>query len=215
MHAAVPSTVVGAARARAAPLVSPAARQRADAPHDARVDRTCVELLHIEMAATLAASAAYQTRRANDLVAQLHVDDAHARIPPALSSADEAEMANARMEAVGAHVGGALMERLAPDRARSTQTLERVKFVCKELWTALWDKQVDNLRTNHRGVFVLHDASFRPLRTAHAAPGLVAEQLAFATGVVQGALERLGVAASVHADASQAPQCAFHVRVAS
>ncbi|KAI3618494.1 hypothetical protein CBS9595_002857 [Malassezia furfur] len=220
MHAAVPSTVVGAARARAAPVVSPAARQRADAAHDARIDRTCVELLHIEMAATLAASAAYQTRRANDMVAQLHVDDAHARIPPALSSADEAEMANARMEAVGAHVGGALMERY---------TLERVKFVCKELWMALWDKQVDNLRTNHRvrrpltqGVFVLHDASFRPLRTAHAAPGVVAEvgapltqQLAFATGVVQGALERLGVAASVHADASQAPQCAFHVRVAS
>ncbi|KAI3622997.1 hypothetical protein CBS14141_004330 [Malassezia furfur] len=204
MHAAVPSTVVGA-RARAAPLVSAAARQLADAPHDALIDRTCVELLHIEMAATLAASAAYKTRRANDMVAQLHVDDAHARIPPALSGADEAEMANSRMEAVGAHVGGALMERLVPERVRTAQTLERVKFVCKELWMALWEKQVDNLRTNHRGVFVLQDAAFRPLRHAHAAPGYVAE----------GALQRLGVAASVHADAAHAPQCAFHVRVAS
>lgn len=117
MPAAVPSTVVGA-RARAAPLVSAAARQLADAPHDALIDRTCVELLHIEMAATLAASATYKTRRANDMVAQLHVDDAHARIPPALSGADEAEMANSRMEAVGAHVGGALMERYVARRSR-------------------------------------------------------------------------------------------------
>lgn len=29
-------------------------------------------------------------------------------------------------------------------------TLERVKFVCKDLWSAVWDKQIDNLRTNHR-----------------------------------------------------------------
>ena len=95
-----------------------ALRPRADAPHDALIDRTCVELLHIEMAATLAASATYKTRRANDMVAQLHVDDAHARIPPALSGADEAEMANSRMEAVGAHVGGALMERYVARRSR-------------------------------------------------------------------------------------------------
>ena len=36
------------------------------------------------------------------------------------------------------------------DRPRLQDTLERVKFVCKELWTVVWDKQIDNLRTNHR-----------------------------------------------------------------
>ena len=41
--------------------------------------------------------------------------------------------------------------------------LETVKFVCKDVWIALYDKQVDNLRTNHRGVYVLHDNAFRPL----------------------------------------------------
>lgn len=41
--------------------------------------------------------------------------------------------------------------------------LETVKFICKDVWIALYDKQVDNLRTNHRGVYVLHDNAFRPL----------------------------------------------------
>lgn len=128
-----------------------------------------------------------------------------------------------------------------PERVRTAQTLERVKFVCKELWMALWEKQVDNLRTNHR---VRRRArtdrrraclSCRTPRSARCAtrtprratsPRYVralTQQLAFATGVVQGALQRLGVAASVHADAAHAPQCtsppltagAFHVRVAS
>lgn len=32
----------------------------------------------------------------------------------------------------------------------STDSLEAVKFICKDVWIAVWDKQVDNLRTNHR-----------------------------------------------------------------
>lgn len=108
MHAAVPSSVLaGPGAPSAAPLVHdgvPPPR----APH--AIDRTCVSLLQIEMTTTLAASAAYKTRKANDMVAQLRLDDPDARIPPALSSADEMEMANSRMEAVGAHVGGCLVE---------------------------------------------------------------------------------------------------------
>lgn len=40
--------------------------------------------------------------------------------------------------------------RLVRDRPRFTDTLESVKFVCKDVWIAVWEKQVDNLRTNHR-----------------------------------------------------------------
>jgi hypothetical protein len=39
---------------------------------------------------------------------------------------------------------------LVRDRPRFIDTLETVKFLCKDVWTAAWDKQVDNLRTNHR-----------------------------------------------------------------
>lgn len=71
------------------------------------------------------------------------------------------------------------MARLCHDRPRFADTLDTVKFVCKELWVACWDKQVDNLRTNHRvssarsfldmsshgyqGVYVLQDNVFKPL----------------------------------------------------
>ena len=39
---------------------------------------------------------------------------------------------------------------LVADKPRFHDTLDCVKFVCKDLWHAAWDKQVDNLRTNHR-----------------------------------------------------------------
>ena len=41
--------------------------------------------------------------------------------------------------------------------------LDLVKFICKDVWIALYEKQVDNLRTNHRGVYVLVDNAFAPL----------------------------------------------------
>lgn len=40
--------------------------------------------------------------------------------------------------------------RLCRDRPLFTETLDVIKFICKDIWAACWDKQVDNLRTNHR-----------------------------------------------------------------
>lgn len=51
---------------------------------------------------------------------------------------------------------------LSPSRPLPT-TLDTIKFICKDLWVALFDKQIDNLRTNHRGVYVLQDNAFRPI----------------------------------------------------
>ncbi|GAA5828928.1 hypothetical protein JCM3770_003523, partial [Rhodotorula araucariae] len=99
----------------------------------------------------------------------------------------------ARLDGMGFRVGWATAERLARDRPRfpmlppsappgapptssssssspspappAPDPLEVVKFICKDVWSALYDKQVDNLRTNHRGVYVLLDHSLRGLRT--------------------------------------------------
>lgn len=56
-----------------------------------------------------------------------------------------------------------------------------IKFLCKDMWTLVFKKQIDNLKTNHRvrldalherksvltikrqGVYVLTDNTFRPL----------------------------------------------------
>ena len=48
------------------------------------------------------------------------------------------------------------------DRARMLDTLDVIKFCCKDLWTIVFRKQIDNLKTNHRGVYVLTDNTFRP-----------------------------------------------------
>lgn len=36
-----------------------------------------------------------------------------------------------------------------------------IKFICKEIWQVMFLKQIDNLRTNHKGTFRLQDNSFR------------------------------------------------------
>ncbi len=40
--------------------------------------------------------------------------------------------------------------RYTRDKPRLGDTLEIIKFVCKDFWQALFKKQVDNLKTNHR-----------------------------------------------------------------
>lgn len=55
-----------------------------------------------------------------------------------------------------------LRYRFSRDRPRFNDTLDVIKFICKDLWTLVFRKQVDNLKTNHRGVYVLTDNAFRP-----------------------------------------------------
>ncbi|KPV73674.1 uncharacterized protein RHOBADRAFT_38274 [Rhodotorula graminis WP1] len=103
----------------------------------------------------------------------------------------------------------------------SPETLEVVKFVCKDVWTALYDKQVDNLRTNHRGVYVLLDQSLRSLRALSAPEGKDEERetarwvkavLAFPSGIIRGALSNLGVHATVTGESAGLPQASFQIK---
>ncbi|KAG1680740.1 hypothetical protein FOA52_008072 [Chlamydomonas sp. UWO 241] len=135
-------------------------------------------------------------------------------------------------EAVGMRVGERLAERYSRDRPRMGDTLEIIKFVCKDFWLAVFRKQVDNLRTNHRGVFVLSDSNFRWLSRLPPAPpvgsdpptpeaaaqraaaaAVASNQLHLACGVLAGALSQLGVACVVEADAHACPAAAFTVRI--
>jgi hypothetical protein len=42
------------------------------------------------------------------------------------------------------------MHRFSRDRPRFTDTLDVIKFLCKDLWMLVFLKQIDNLKTNHR-----------------------------------------------------------------
>jgi trafficking protein particle complex subunit 6 len=85
---------------------------------------------------------------------------------PAMDEDEEAVWL--RLEAIGVHVGSNFTERYSPissslsltqthpvyrlcrDKPLFSETLDAIKFICKDIWAACWDKQVDNLRTNHR-----------------------------------------------------------------
>ena len=69
---------------------------------------------------------------------------------PAPNADEVQEAVHDRLNLLGYRVGLGLAERFSRDRPRFLDTLEVIKFLCKELWMVLWKKQVDNLKTNHR-----------------------------------------------------------------
>lgn len=148
--------------------------------------------------------------------------------------ANKPELAASRIDAIGYQVGHQLSERYTMERPRFTDHLDAIKFICKDFWSELFKKQIDNLKTNHRGTFVLQDNRFRWVsrmsldpssengdlsqENSEAADESKAAQepnmhLHFSCGVIKGALHNLGIACAVSADTSQLPACSFVVRI--
>lgn len=124
------------------------------------------------------------------------------------------------------------------NKARPQSPLDAIKFICKDLWTLLYQKQIDNLKTNHRGVFVLTDNQCQPLgrmsidrkrgpkaaeetlRRAQTVCAKSSEQdckltrqfLFFPCGIIRGALSGFGIEVSVHADTADLPVATFHIK---
>ncbi|KAK4991985.1 hypothetical protein LTR66_003627 [Elasticomyces elasticus] len=68
-----------------------------------------------------------------------------------------------RLEGMGYRVGLGMAERFSANRPLISTPLDAIKFICKDLWTLCFKKQIDNLKTNHRGIYVLTDTRFHPL----------------------------------------------------
>ncbi|RMZ83795.1 hypothetical protein DV738_g1008, partial [Chaetothyriales sp. CBS 135597] len=127
------------------------------------------------------------------------------------------ELISHRLDALGYRVGLGLSERFSRDRPRFVDHLDVIKFLCKDLWTVVWKKQIDNLKTNHRGVFVLTDAKFRPLSRmsmANNAEAVARAQvhLIFPCGIIRGVLSSLGIQASVQAESTELPTATFQIK---
>lgn len=144
-------------------------------------------------------------------------DDASA----SAAAAGTTQEVRARLEALGVDVGTRLIERYAMERERLEADLDVVKFICKDFWEQTFKKQVDVLRTNHRGLYVLTDNDFRWLsrvspngdEPTEATPE---DYLVFPCGLVCGALSRLGLKCRVTAEIvalSAGHKCSFHVQV--
>jgi len=124
--------------------------------------------------------------------------------------------ATSKLEQLGYNAGFRLIERLAKDYPKFKDELDLLKFICKDFWVAVFRKQIDNLRTNHQGVYVLQDNSFKFLTKAscdrqylEASPKFVA----FTCGLVRGSLANLGVNTIVTAEVTSMPACKFQVQV--
>ncbi|EPE07238.1 trafficking protein particle complex subunit 6b [Ophiostoma piceae UAMH 11346] len=137
-----------------------------------------------------------------------------------LDDDDERDAVFYRLEMLGYRVGQGLVERFSRDRPRFHDTLDVIKFLCKDLWMLVFRKQVDNLKTNHRGVYVLTDNAFRPFQRMSTEAGgqaVVRAQpfLWFPCGIVRGALAALGITATVHAESSELPGAIFQIKTAA
>ncbi|OOO05778.1 Transport protein particle (TRAPP) component [Aspergillus oryzae] len=122
-----------------------------------------------------------------------------------------------RLESLGYRVGQGLAERFSRDRPRFSDNLDVIKFLCKDLWTILFKKQVDNLKTNHRGVYVLTDNSFRPfarmsMSVRSEAVSMAQAYLWFPCGVIRGALSNLGINTTVQAETGELPGATFQIK---
>ncbi|KIW56946.1 hypothetical protein PV05_05558 [Exophiala xenobiotica] len=122
-----------------------------------------------------------------------------------------------RLERLGFRVGEGLSERFSRDRPRFTDHLDVIKFLCKDVWTVVFKKQIDNLKTNHRGVFVLTDSKFRPFArmsmTTHAEAIVRAQpHLYFPCGIIRGVLSSLGIKATVQAETTELPSASFQIK---
>lgn len=122
-----------------------------------------------------------------------------------------------RLEGLGYRVGQGLVERFSLTRPRFTDTLDVIKFLCKDLWMLVFRKQIDNLKTNHRGVYVLTDNSFKPFSRMSTEPGGNAVGRAepflwFPCGIIRGALASMGINATVQAETSELPGATFQIK---
>ncbi|CAG9807127.1 unnamed protein product [Chironomus riparius] len=121
-----------------------------------------------------------------------------------------------QLEYVGFSTGYRLIERLTREMPRFKDELDTIKFICTDFWSSIFKKQVDNLRTNHQGIYVLQDNTFRFLRQISNTSqylDLAPAHVVFTCGLIRGTLANLGINAIVTAEIVSMPSCKFHIQV--
>lgn len=128
----------------------------------------------------------------------------------------EKSEASTKLEQMGFRVGLSLIEKFTKDTPRFKDELDLMKYICKEFWVLLFSKQIDNLRTNRQGVYILNDNSFKLLCKIAGNRENVNEgrkYVAFPCGLIRGALAGLGVSSFVTVDVQEMPSAKFQVDI--
>ncbi|ODV96043.1 hypothetical protein PACTADRAFT_75225 [Pachysolen tannophilus NRRL Y-2460] len=117
------------------------------------------------------------------------------------------EINNQMLDNFGFQIGKILIEQLIFLKndgisTKMDEILDIMKIIARDVWKMIYQKQIDNLRTNHRGTFVLIDNSHRLISSMygpdkHRISGLY---LNFSCGVIKGVLNQSAFKANVEAD---------------
>lgn len=134
-----------------------------------------------------------------------------------LTDSDEVSI---RVETYGYNLGLKIAEVLLYKSSGSkvVDILDIMKFVCRDAWRCLYNKQMDNLRTNHRGTFVLVDNNFKLISQLNSSKGMqdtLAKSkvyLWFPCGVIRGILMSFGIESNVTAEITQFPAVVFNIQ---
>lgn len=108
-----------------------------------------------------------------------------------------------RLNQIGFQIGCKLSELLIFSNNPNLQfdsmdLLNVMKFICRDVWRQLFGKQIDNLKTNHKGVFYLFDYEYKPIQCFSIKDDsalelkLVEPFLEIPTGIIKGVLHSLG-----------------------
>jgi len=128
----------------------------------------------------------------------------------------ERDKALSDQELLGYNAGYRLIEKLTREYPKFKDELDLMKFICKDFWTCIFRKQIDNLRTNHQGVYVLQDKAFKFLQRVTDGKQHLEETsvfVVFTCGLVRGSLANLGLNSIVTAEIVSPPSVKFQVQV--
>ncbi|CEP61863.1 Trs33p LALA0_S04e02410g [Lachancea lanzarotensis] len=120
------------------------------------------------------------------------------------SESDQQAKIDNRLNQIGFSLGQKLSQLLIfsnnPSLSfRDMDLLAVMKFVCRDVWRQVFGKQIDNLKTNHRGTFYLLDNNYKPVESlaldddkSLEEKALIDPYLQFPCGVIRGVLDSLG-----------------------
>jgi hypothetical protein len=98
------------------------------------------------------------------------------------------------------------------------ELLNLMKFVCRDVWKLLYGKQMDNLRTNHKGTFVLIDNNFKTFRNFNSRKGLqdtiekAKQYLWISGGIIRGVLKSFGIESLVTPEITTFPSVSYSIQ---
>ncbi|GLV40125.1 TRAPP subunit 33 [Carabus blaptoides fortunei] len=132
------------------------------------------------------------------------------------SNKDKKDEDLSNLEYIGFISGYKIIERLTKEWPRFKDELDTVKFICTDFWSSIYKKQIDNLRTNHQGVYVLQDNAFRfltKLSNSKQYLEIAPRYVTYTSGLIRGGLANLGIVSTVTAEVQAMPSCKFHIQV--